>query len=146
MKPLGIRGIGILVLLLGSCSDGKKATGLESLVSLEVAASLAFAEGPAYHPDGRLFFTDLANNRTVVLDAATPQGTVGRIPGVFRKPSGRANGLAIDQEGRLLAREGADEGGNRRVTRTEEDGLMKGKTLFSTSRDTPGFSVANDWE
>ena len=95
MKPLGIRGIGILVLLLGSCSDGKKATGLESLVSLEVAASLAFAEGPAYHPDGRLFFTDLANNRTVVLDAATPQGTVGRIPGVFRKPSGRANGLAI---------------------------------------------------
>ena len=124
LPDLGIRGIGILVLLLGSCSDGKKATGLESLVSLEVAASLAFAEGPAYHPDGRLFFTDIANNRIVVLDASTPQGTVGRIPGVFRKPSGRANGLAIDQEGRLLACEGADEGGNRRVTRTEEDGPM----------------------
>ena len=121
---LRISVAGIFLLLLSSCSNGKEVTRLESAPGLEVAASLAFSEGPAYHPDGRFFFTDIANNKIVVLDASTPAGTVGRTPGVFRKPSGRANGLAIDREGRLLACEGADVGGNRRVTRTEEDGTI----------------------
>ena len=121
---IGVRVIGILLLLLSSCSKGEEVTRLESVPTLEVAASLAFSEGPAYYPDGRLFFTDIANNKIVVLDAFTPPGTVGRIQKIFRMPSGRANGLAIDREGRLLACEGADVGGNRRVTRREEDGTI----------------------
>src|SRR5262245_29249633 len=44
---------------------------------------------------------------------------------VFRKPSGRANGLDFDPQGRLVACEGANTGGNRRVTITEKDGTIR---------------------
>jgi gluconolactonase len=43
----------------------------------------------------------------------------------YRKPSGRANGLDFDLEGRLVACEGANTGGNRRVTITEKDGTVR---------------------
>ena len=78
---------------------------------------MAFVEGPAWHPSGNVYFTDIANNRIMRRD---PAGVMQ----VFRTPAGRANGLLFDQEGRLLACEGADEGGNRRVTRTEPDGTI----------------------
>jgi gluconolactonase len=57
---------------------------------------------------------------------------------IFREPSGRANGLAFDARGRLLACEGSGTGGGRRITRTESSGSMtvlaeryKGKRLNS---------------
>ena len=107
MKPLGIRGIGILVLLLGSCSDGKKATGLESLVGLNVPApandSSVAAGVYVLSPDG-----DLLEFLHVPEDVVTNC--------TFGGPDGRT----------LF--------------------VTSGKTLFSTRRDTPGFSVANDWE
>ena len=43
----------------------------------------------------------------------------------YRKPSGRANGLDFDPKGRLVACEGANTGGNRRVTVTEKDGTIR---------------------
>src|SRR5262249_1732330 len=43
----------------------------------------------------------------------------------YRKPSGRANGLDFDAQGRLVAAEGANTGGNRRVTVTEKDGTIR---------------------
>src|SRR3954453_3050333 len=43
---------------------------------------------------------------------------------VFRNPSGRANGLDFDPQGRLVAAEGANTGGNRRISRTEKDGKL----------------------
>jgi len=39
-------------------------------------------------------------------------------------PAGRAAGLVFDLQGRLLAAEGNGDGGNRRVTRTENDGTI----------------------
>jgi gluconolactonase len=73
-----------------------------------------FTEGPAYGPDHCVYFTDIGN-RIMKFDPKTMK-TVE-----FRNPSGRANGLEFDREGRLLACEGANTGGNRQVTRTEKD-------------------------
>ncbi len=78
---------------------------------------VAFVEGPAWHPTGNIFFTDIVNNRIMRRDA-------DGVMHVFRTPSGRANGLLFDLEGRLLACEGGAEGGNRRVTRTEANGTI----------------------
>jgi gluconolactonase len=44
---------------------------------------------------------------------------------VFREPSGRANGLIFDPKGRLIAAEGANAGGNRRISITESDGTVR---------------------
>lgn len=82
---------------------------------LKIEGRVAFVEGPAWRADGNVFFTDIENNRIMRRD---PAGTIQ----VFRHPSGRANGLAFDAEGRLHACEGHREGGNRRVTRTEPGG------------------------
>lgn len=80
-----------------------------------IAASIAFTEGPACDANGNLYFTDIVNNRILLLEAGE------RYYRVFREPSGRANGLLFDCQGRLLACEGNEFGpndGNRRVTRT----------------------------
>src|SRR5215470_508282 len=76
-----------------------------------------FTEGPAYGPDACVYFSDIGN-RIMKYDPATGKTTE------YRNPSGRANGLDFDKEGRLLAAEGANKGGNRRVTRTEKDGKI----------------------
>jgi sugar lactone lactonase YvrE len=82
----------------------------------EVASTVAFTEGPAYHADGSVYFTDTTNNR-IMRSAPGAQAGSRRVIEVYRQPSGRANGLVFDLEGRLVA----CEGGSRRVTRTERD-------------------------
>ena len=82
------------------------------------AVGVTFTEGPACDAKGNLYFTDIINNRILVLDAGAKYFRV------FRSPSGRANGLLFDAQGRLLACEGNEFGpndGNRRVTRTNLD-------------------------
>ncbi|WP_370942464.1 SMP-30/gluconolactonase/LRE family protein [Amycolatopsis sp. cg5] len=74
-----------------------------------------WTEGPAYFPAGRyLVFSDIPNDRTLRWDETTGQ------VGVFRQPSGHANGHTVDRQGRLIS----CEQGNRRVTRTEHDGAI----------------------
>lgn len=88
---------------------------VEPGVHVAPATFVAFLEGPAAHRDGRVFFTDIVNNRIVCLDANTGERSI------FREPSGRSNGLLFDAQGRLLACEGNEFGpndGNRRITRT----------------------------
>lgn len=77
-----------------------------------------FTEGPAQGPDGRIYFSDIGN-RIMAFDPGTKTTTV------FRQPSGRANGLDFDPQGRLVAAEGANKGGNRRITSTEKDGTVR---------------------
>ena len=77
-----------------------------------------FTEGPAYGPDGCVYFSDIGN-RIMKYDPATGK-TVE-----YRNPSGRANGLDFDPKGRLVAAEGANSGGHRRVTITESDGKVR---------------------
>lgn len=77
-----------------------------------------FTEGPAQGPDGCIYFSDIGN-RIMKFDPKTNKTTE------FRNPSGRANGLDFDPQGRLVACEGANSGGNRRITATEKDGTVR---------------------
>jgi len=96
-----------------------QSTGLPSdfmaQASVTAAAGVAFTEGPAAAADGNVYFSDIANNRIMRFDSRT-----GHLA-VWRTPSGRANGLLFDAQGRLLACEGNEFGandGHRRITRT----------------------------
>src|SRR5262245_20210679 len=74
-----------------------------------VASGNQFTEGPAWHPDGYLVYSDIPANRMCFW---TAEGVK-----TYRKPSGNSNGLIFDRNLRLVA----CEHGNRRVSRTEPD-------------------------
>jgi len=77
-----------------------------------------FTEGPAEGPDGCVYFSDIGN-RIMRFDPMTGKTST------FRDPSGRSNGLKFDAKGRLIACEGANTGGNRRISITEKDGTVR---------------------
>jgi gluconolactonase len=77
-----------------------------------------FTEGGAMDSDGSILFSDIGD-RILRYDPKTGKTTV------FREPSGRANGMMFDPRGRLVVAEGANTGGNRRVTITERDGTVR---------------------
>jgi sugar lactone lactonase YvrE len=77
-----------------------------------------FTEGPALAPDGAIIFSDIGNR---LMRFEVKSGKTA----VFREPSGRGNGLAFDQKGQLLACEGANSGGGRRISITT--GISEGK-------------------
>jgi gluconolactonase len=79
-----------------------------------VATGFQFTEGPLWIKEkNQLLFSDIPANRIYGLAAD------GRVA-TLREPSGNSNGLTRDREERLIA----CEHGNRRVTRTEADGLV----------------------
>ena len=78
----------------------------------------AFTEGGALMEDGAILFSDIGD-RILKFDPKSHKVTP------FRDPSGRANGLAFDPKGRLIAAEGANTGGNRRVSITDRDGTVR---------------------
>ena len=103
------------------------------------ATAIAFTEGPAAADDGIVYFSDIANNRIMKFDSVA--GTTS----VFREPSGRANGLLFDPQGRLLACEGnefGDNDGNRRITRTD---LATGEIeVLTDSFEGKKYNAPND--
>lgn len=103
------------------------------------ATIVAFTEGPAAAADGTVYFSDIANNRIMKFDPTA--GTTE----VFRQPSGRANGLLFDPQGRLLACEGnefGDNDGNRRITRTD---LATGEVeVLTDSYEGKRYNAPND--
>jgi gluconolactonase len=91
-----------------------------------------WTEGPAYFAGGRyLVFSDIPNDRLMRWDETT--GAVG----VFRQPSGFANGHTVDRAGRLVS----CEHGHRRVTRTEHDGSI---TVLASHYDGKRLNSPND--
>lgn len=107
---------GLLTAFFSLCLPALEAQ-VSDVAQLKLEGAVAFTEGPAWHPSGNVYFTDIANNRIMRRD---PSGVMH----VFRIPSGRANGLLFDHKGNLMACEGGGEGGNRRVTRTGKDGTI----------------------
>jgi gluconolactonase len=85
----------------------------ESAKLEKVAGDFQFIEGPIWHPDGFLLFSDIPAN--IIYKFASNQQVE-----VFRRPSGQANGNTLDKENRLLTAEHE----NRRVSRTEKDGKV----------------------
>src|SRR5262245_35962813 len=106
--------------LLGKISEAgepAKASLPVGLVPKEAAvapaAVVCFLEGPAVDAEGNLFFSDIAGNRIMKMDA---KGKVS----VFRADSGRTNGNTFDASGRLISCEGNEQGsGRRRMVRTD---------------------------
>ena len=77
----------------------------------KIAGGFEFTEGPVWHPDGFLLFSDIPAN-TIYKWQPEEQ------PKIFRQPSGNANGNTLDNAKRLITAEH----GNRRVSLTEKDG------------------------
>jgi len=91
----------------------------------KLADGFEFLEGPVWHPDGYLLFSDPNANRIYrwtsdgqVSVYRTKSGYKGANIGEYHQPG--SNGLTLDREGRLTI----DEHGNRRVTRLERTGAL----------------------
>lgn len=92
-----------------------------------------FTEGPAADADGAILFSDIGN-RILRFDPPTKQVSV------YREPSGKANGLAFDRAGRLIACEGAN-GGARRLSITSPAGQV---TALADRYEGKRFNSPND--
>jgi gluconolactonase len=105
-------------------------------VSATPAAVVCFLEGPAVDADGNVFFSDIAGNRILKMDA---KGAVT----TFRADSGRTNGNCFDAQGRLISCEGGEQGpGRRRIVRTE---MKSGKvTVLTDKYDGKRYNSPND--
>lgn len=79
-----------------------------------LATNFEFTEGPVWLPEGALLFSDIPANRTYRWTESTGAG-------VWREPTGNANGMTLDHEGRLLTCEHS----GRRVSRIAPDGTAE---------------------
>ena len=102
-----------------------------------------FLEGPAYGPDGNIYFSDIT-----FTDASDMQaGHIWRYDpsfkraAIFRSPSGMANGIIFDLDGKMVVAQGADFGG-RSVIRTD---LSSGKSeIIAGLFNGRSFNAPND--
>lgn len=85
-------------------------------------------EGPAWHPDGNLYFTGKGH-----ISRRDAKGDVQ----MFREASGGANGLLFDQQRRLVVCESR----NRRITRTESNGEI---TVLTDKYEGHRYNSPND--
>ena len=94
---------GLMFMVLGGAVNivfAQPSTGLDDLFESgepeRIATGFSFTEGPVWHPDGYLLFSDIRDN---TIYKWTPDGEVKK----FRSPSGHSNGLTFDNPGRLIA-------------------------------------------
>ena len=109
----------------------------------KIADGFSFTEGPVWHPDGYLLFSD-PNTNTIyrynpknhnVTVYMSHSGYTGADIGEYGQPG--SNGLVIDKEGRLII----DQHGNRRVIRIEKKGPV---TVLADEIDGKRFNSPND--
>jgi gluconolactonase len=98
-----------------------------------------FTEGPALAPDGPILFSDIG---TTIYRFDPKTGQTAK----FRDPSGRSNGLKFNQQGALIACEGANTGGNRRISITTGIDGAKDGTVRTLADNFEGkrFNSPND--
>ncbi|MEO6229097.1 MAG: SMP-30/gluconolactonase/LRE family protein [Ferruginibacter sp.] len=109
----------------------------------KIADGFSFTEGPVWHPDGYLLFSD-PNTNTIyrytpddnnVTIYISHSGYTGADIGAYNQPG--SNGLAIDTAGRLIV----DQHGNRRVIRHEKKGPV---TVLADRYDGKRLNSPND--
>ncbi|MGQ0738862.1 MAG: SMP-30/gluconolactonase/LRE family protein [Bacteroidota bacterium] len=109
----------------------------------KIADGFSFTEGPVWHPDGYLLFSD-PNTNTIyrynpknhnITVYMSHSGYTGADIGDYRQPG--SNGLAIDKEGRLIVAQH----GNRRLIRHERKGPV---TIISDKYDGKKLNSPND--
>lgn len=98
----------------------------------QVASGFKFTEGPALGPDGRLWFSDIPNERIHIFDPSSGQTML------HRENTGKANGLMFTPAGALLA----CEGGARRLSR--QDLATAEITALTTAFEEKPFNAPND--
>lgn len=96
----------------------------------QLAGGFMFTEGPARDAEGNIYFTDIPNERI------HKWSVDGKLT-TFRERSGKANGLYFDQQGNLLACEGA----GRRLTSIAPDGKL---TVLADSFEGKKLNSPND--
>ncbi|MDJ0517812.1 MAG: SMP-30/gluconolactonase/LRE family protein [Trichodesmium sp. MO_231.B1] len=99
-------------------SQAKVVENLQEIIGKDaqvekVAEGFKFTEGPVWHQEGFLLFSDIPENTIY-------QWQLNQEVKIFRNPSGNANGNTLDLQGRLITGEHS----NRRVSRTEKDGKI----------------------
>ncbi len=133
------QGIGEIVMI-----DEKLKEVIEVDEKIEkLADGFQFTEGPVWHPDNFLLFSDPNANVIYKYDPVTrnisiyftKSGYSGIDIGEYHQPG--SNGLAIDQEGRLLV----CQHGNRRVIRHEKKGPI---TVLADTYDGKKLNSPND--
>lgn len=110
-----------IIICKNNCFQLAQASSIENLQEIigkdaqleKIAEGFRFTEGPVWHPEGFLLFSDIPKNTIY-------QWQPNQEVKVFRRPSGNANGNTLDLEGRLITGEHS----NRRVSRTEKDGKI----------------------
>ncbi|MBI1389363.1 MAG: SMP-30/gluconolactonase/LRE family protein [bacterium] len=122
------------ILLLFSCGAmGVRAQDtLDSLVAGEVVklrGGFQFIEGPVWHQDGVMLFSDINASRIYAWNGTSAD--------VWRANSFKSNGLGIDTHGRLIA----CEHGAGRVSMTEKDGSI---VTITNSYDGKRLNSPND--
>ena len=108
----------------------------------KLADGFLFTEGPVWHPDGYLLFSD-PNANTIyrwtpdggLSIFRTKSGYRGLDAGTYGQPG--SNGLALDPSGRLTI----NEHGNRRVTRLEKNGVL---TVLADRFESKRLNSPND--
>ena len=110
--------------------NGDIADIVESPEAELLATGFTKTEGPVWHPDGYLMFTDFPNNRIYRL---LPEGSTE----VIREHSGGTDGMTLDLQGRLVMCEYR----NRCVTRMERDGSI---TTIASESDGRRLNKPND--
>ena len=114
--------IGLVSLLLinpaNRSESHARTNALEAIIAPDtevekVAGGFEFTEGPVWHPDGYLLFSDIPAN---TIYKWQPNGKTE----IFRQPSGKANGNTLNISGRLITAEHE----NRRLSLTKENGQI----------------------
>lgn len=119
----------IVYMISGMATESEFSAIIESEPE-QIASNLKFTEGPLWHQDGYLLFSDIP------ADTIYKWTTDGKLE-VFRSPSGNSNGLTFDNQGRLIA----CEHGNRSVSRTEADGII---TILADKYNGKRLNSPND--
>lgn len=131
-SPISAAELKLLELVLADDANGLLAPGAKMEKLWDKGE---FTEGGAAGPDGCIYFSDIGNE-LMKFDPKTGQTTE------YRNPSGRSNGMIFDPKGRLVVAEGANTGGNRRVTATD---LKTGKIeILADNYQGKKFNSPND--